>query len=183
MNALTNFTIDATMFDDLQSDISENLKQIIDPIKDAQDSIKDLQNSLQTDNIIFDMTIYDFKDYFQYIYYGFLVFGLFLVFILAFYLLGTLMGTCGSVDGPSRKTGACCLCTGTVIFFIFGFFLWLVATVFFTVGSLNDHFVCKLLEDPSNSELGGWIFIKILNFLNFLKNFKFFEKGNRTFAF
>ena len=166
MNALTNFTIDDKMFDDLQTAISDNLKEIIDPIKDAQNSVKDFQKSLHTDNIIFDMTIYDFKDYFQYIYYGFLVFGLFLVFILAFYLLGTLMGTCGSVDGPSRKTGACCLCTGTVIFFIFGFILWLIATVFFTVGSLNDHLVCKLLEDPSDSELGGWMDQVINNQLN-----------------
>ena len=52
-------------------------------------------------------------------------------------------------------TGACCLCTGSVIFFLFASFLWLLVTTFFLVGSLSDHFVCKTLENTTNSELGA----------------------------
>ena len=99
----------------------------------------------------------DIKEYFDIVYYGYLAFGCFLVFILVFYLFGIIMGTCGSVNGPSKKTGAYCLCTGTAIFFIFSSLLWLLATTFFLAGSLSDHLACKLLKEPSESELGSWL--------------------------
>ena len=54
----------------------------------------------------------------------------------------------------SYFSGACCLCTGTVIFFLFSSFLWLLVTTFFLVGSLSDHFICKTLENATTSELG-----------------------------
>ena len=50
--------------------------------------------------------------------------------------------------------GGCCLCTGTGIFFLFSSFLWLLVTVFFLIGSLSDHFICKTLENTTTSELG-----------------------------
>merc|ERR1719367_2600201 len=50
--------------------------------------------------------------------------------------------------------GGCCLWTGTGIFFLFSSFLWLLVTVFFLIGSLSDHFVCKTLENATTSELG-----------------------------
>merc|ERR1711971_1061855 len=50
--------------------------------------------------------------------------------------------------------GACCLCTGTVIFFLFSSFLRLLVTTFFLVGSLSDYFICKTLENATASELG-----------------------------
>jgi hypothetical protein len=102
-------------------------------------------------------TIRDAQDYFDYVHYSFLGFGLFLVFILAFYAIGLLLGGCGSVDGGTKNLGGTCLCCGTSIFFFFSTILWLMATIFFLAGALSDHLVCTTLKDPANAELGFWI--------------------------
>ena len=54
----------------------------------------------------------------------------------------------------SQLSAGCCLCTATVIFFIFASFLWFLVTIFFLIGSLSDHFICKTLENATSSEFG-----------------------------
>ena len=153
LNSLTtNFTDDkikefTNQLDEIKDTIDKNVDEIIDSIstfhllEDYQDIEPDIRDAL---------------DYVDFVYYGFLGFGLFLVGILFMYFVGIVLGSCGSVGGPTKSVGACCLCSSSVIFFILSSILWLLVTVFFAFGALSDHFVCKTLEDPSNSELGEW---------------------------
>ena len=148
----TNFTDDKIkeiikQLDEIGVTIDENVDDIIDSIatfhllEDYRDVEPDIRDSLE---------------YLDFVYYGFLAFGLILVGILFMYLVGIVLGTCGSVGGPTKTVGACCICSSSFIFFLLSSILWLLVTVFFTFGALSDHFVCKTLEDPSNSELGNW---------------------------
>ncbi len=93
-------------------------------------------------------------------------FPLILVFILTFYVIGMILGLAGSIGGPTKKTGGCCLCTGTAIFFIFSSILWFITVVFFLIGSLSDHLVCKTFQDPNGSELSSWTNSYMNDFLN-----------------
>ena len=156
-NLLNDFSND--FGDEQVQDIRNELDKIGDTIKD---NIKDITDTLTDLDIISiyddnEDSILEIQDYIGFAFYGFLTFGLILVFVLVFYVVGMSLGSCGSTGGPAKKTGGCCLCTGSVIFFLISSVVWLMVTVFFLIGSLSDHFVCETLADPSNSELGSWI--------------------------
>jgi gas vesicle protein len=86
-----------TTIDDLKEDISEQI----------QDFIKQIDNFSVQEMYDKDLEQYllDAQDYFDYVYYVVLGFGLFLVAILALYLIGILLGSFGSVGGPAKRQG------------------------------------------------------------------------------
>ena len=53
----------------------------------------------------FEEYLLEAQDYFDYVYYVVLGFGLFLVAILALYTIGILLGSFGSVGGPAKRQG------------------------------------------------------------------------------
>ena len=63
------------------------------------------------------------------------------------------IGGFGKEGGSARKHGANCLHAGTIIFFIFSFFVWLFCIIMFLSGGFIQELGCKTLEDPANSEL------------------------------
>ena len=95
---------------------------ITDNIQSIKDTIEDLKKDInsQVDDIIkqvnnfnvedayennFEEYLIEAQDYFDYVYYGVLGFGLFLVAILALYTIGILLGSFGSVGGPAKRQG------------------------------------------------------------------------------
>ena len=95
---------------------------ITDNIQSIKNTIEDLKKDINTqvDDIIkqvnnfnvedayennFEEYLIEAQDYFDYVYYGVLGFGLFLVAILALYTIGILLGSFGSVGGPAKRQG------------------------------------------------------------------------------
>ena len=95
---------------------------ITDNIQSIKNTIEDLKKDINTqvDDIIkqvnnfnvedayennFEEYLLEAQDYFDYVYYGVLGFGLFLVAILALYTIGILLGSFGSVGGPAKRQG------------------------------------------------------------------------------
>ena len=112
-NALEKAEQDINSFSsDFTDDKINEIKRTIDDLKDyiteqIQDFIKQIDNFSVQEMYDKDLEQYllDAQDYFDYVYYGVLGFGLFLVAILALYLIGILLGSFGSVGGPAKRQG------------------------------------------------------------------------------
>ena len=83
--------------DEIRNDITNEIKDIIDDINEF--SVEELyEDELQK-------PLLDAQDYFDYVYYTVLGFGLFLVAILALYAIGICLGAFGKVGGPAKRQG------------------------------------------------------------------------------
>ena len=103
---INNFSSDFT--DDKINEIKKTIDDLKDDITEQiQDFIKQIDNFSVQEMYDKDLEQYllDAQDYFDYVYYGVLGFGLFLVAILALYLIGILLGSFGSVGGPAKRQG------------------------------------------------------------------------------
>ena len=79
--------------------------------------------------------------------------GYFLSVILFFYLIGFVSGLCADTQAPRRRVGANFICTGTAIYFTFGFIFWLLTTLLFITGASVQKLGCDTLEEPSSSDI------------------------------
>ena len=98
----SNFTTD-----NIQK-INKTIHEIGDDITDQASDIIDSINEFSVEQYYdeeLEKFLLDAQEYFDYVYYGVLGFGLFLVAILAFYLIGILLGSCGSIGGPAKRQG------------------------------------------------------------------------------
>ena len=104
------------MINNFSSDfITDNIQSIKDTIeelkKDINTQVDDIIKQVNNFNVEdayennFEEYLLEAQDYFDYVYYGVLGFGLFLVAILALYTIGILLGSFGSVGGPAKRQG------------------------------------------------------------------------------
>lgn len=151
---LDSFASDFTQ--DYTGEINKTLEDIGQTIKDEVGVFIEDVEDLDLDQYKQDAqeVVDNTQDLYKYAYYGFLVIGIFVVFVLALYFFGLVFGDCGKVGSSIKQSGGTCLCTGSCIFFLFSAFLWLFVTLFFIVGASVEHLGCRTMADPSNSELG-----------------------------
>ena len=95
--------------------IQDNVEEIKNKINEIKTDInKEVDDIIQDINKFSVETLYedelqkpllDAQDYFDYVYYTVLGFGLFLVAILALYAIGICLGAFGKVGGPAKRQG------------------------------------------------------------------------------
>jgi hypothetical protein len=66
--------------------------------------------------------------------------------ILLLVFLGSVLGCCGSVGGSVKGCGSKLLSVALVVFFILGFFFWLLTVLLFCSGALTQKLACDKIE-------------------------------------